>query len=82
MVETSKQTSAEIPQPVIVRGSELDFSTDLSNMLLKEGDQDSDAKLVLCAHFCLDSKTGSLVYSAEVRNPSDFSWHYYALHYT
>ncbi|KAF3436673.1 hypothetical protein FNV43_RR19420 [Rhamnella rubrinervis] len=59
MVETLKQTSAEIPQPVIVRGSELDFGPDLSNMLLKEGVQDSDAKLVSCAHFCLNNKTGS-----------------------
>ncbi|KAF3436738.1 hypothetical protein FNV43_RR19485 [Rhamnella rubrinervis] len=65
MVETLKQTSAEIPQPVIVRGSELDFGPDLSNMLLKEGVQDSDAKLVSCAHFCLNNKTGSPVYSAE-----------------
>lgn len=68
MVETLKQTSAEIPQPVIVRGSELDFSTDLSySRLLTEGVQGSNAKLVPCEHFCLNGKTGSLVYSAEVQ---------------
>ncbi|KAH7528303.1 hypothetical protein FEM48_Zijuj05G0058400 [Ziziphus jujuba var. spinosa] len=65
MVESLRQDSAEIPQAVILRGLELDFSTDLSSVMLKEGAQDSDAKLVSCANFCLNGKTGSPVYSAE-----------------
>lgn len=72
MVESLRQDSAEIPQAVILRGLELDFSTDLSSVMLKEGAQDSDAKLVSCANFCLNGKTGSPVYSAEVRNPLDY----------
>ncbi|CAN6585478.1 unnamed protein product [Malus baccata var. baccata] len=66
MVEALSKTSAEVPQPVILRGVDLDFDTDLSNVkILGESAQDSDADLLSCSHFCLDSKKGAAVYSAE-----------------
>lgn len=68
MVEALRKTSAEVPQPVILRGVDLDFDTDLSNVkLLDERAQNSDADSLSCSHFCLESKKGSPVYSAEVR---------------
>ncbi|PON72365.1 Peptidase C78, ubiquitin fold modifier-specific peptidase [Parasponia andersonii] len=63
IVETTAQTSAEIPHPVILRGGQLDFSTNISHF--KEGAQDSDSNLVSCAHFCLNNKSGLPVYSAK-----------------
>lgn len=66
MVETISNASAELPQPVIIRGVDLDFDTDLSNVkLLDESGHDSDAKFLPCSHFCLESKKGSPEYSAE-----------------
>ncbi|XP_030494344.2 probable Ufm1-specific protease isoform X2 [Cannabis sativa] len=63
IVETTAQISGEIPQPVILRGGQLDFSTDISNF--REGAQDSDAKLITCSQFCLNNKSDSSVYSTE-----------------
>lgn len=69
LIEASKQSSSEIPHPIVLHGSKLEFSTHLSNIdLLKNGAQDSDVKLVTCAHFCQNDKNGASVYSAEVRN--------------
>ncbi|KAL5544018.1 hypothetical protein UlMin_007802 [Ulmus minor] len=66
MVEALGRTSAEKPKPIVLRGSELDFSRNLSQIkLLEECSEDSDAKLISCAHFCLNTKAGSPVYSAE-----------------
>lgn len=67
MVEASNKTSAEVSQPVIVRGSELDLNTDLSEVKLQgEVAQNIDVKFLPCAHFCSKSKSGAPVYSAEV----------------
>ena len=83
MVEALNKTSAEVPQPVILRGVDLDFDTDLSNFkILGESAQDSDADLLSCSHFCLDGKKGAPVYSAEVRKMKEIhcllrSWKYF-----
>ncbi|XP_024025587.1 probable Ufm1-specific protease isoform X2 [Morus notabilis] len=66
VVESVGKTSAEVRQPVIIRGAEMDFSIGFSHIMLsKEGGQESDAKLVLCGHFCMNDKPGSPVYAAE-----------------
>jgi len=68
MAETLSKASAEAPQPVSLRGAELDFHTSLSNIkLLGEDAQDSDSKFLPCACFCLKSKSDSPVFSVEVR---------------
>lgn len=68
MVETIRKTSAEGPKPLILRGAELDFQTDVSNIkLLGKDAQGSDPKCIPCAHFCLKSKPDSQKFSAEVR---------------
>ena len=68
MVETLRKNSAEGPKPLILRGAELDFQTDVSNIkLLGKNAQVSDPKCILCAHFCLKSKPDSQNFSAEVR---------------
>ncbi|KAK9278466.1 hypothetical protein L1049_028031 [Liquidambar formosana] len=66
MVETLNKTSAEVCCPVVLRGVELDFHADFSNVKLSAEDyQDSDAKFLPCAHFCLKSIPGPPVFSAE-----------------
>ncbi|KAM2939079.1 hypothetical protein FF1_038785 [Malus domestica] len=66
LVEALSKTSAEVPQPVILRGVDLDFDTDLSNVKLAgESAQDSEAGLLSCSHFCLESKKSARVYSVE-----------------
>ncbi|KAI8017124.1 putative Ufm1-specific protease [Camellia lanceoleosa] len=49
MVETLHESSTEVPHPVIVRGVELDFHTDLRNA-------EADAKSLACLYFCSKSK--------------------------
>lgn len=69
LVEALSQTSAELPQPVILRGKDLDFGTNLSNMkLVGEAAEDLDRKDLSCAHFSLKSKSAPTIFSAEVRN--------------
>uniref|UniRef100_A0A2N9F7T2 Ufm1-specific protease n=1 Tax=Fagus sylvatica TaxID=28930 RepID=A0A2N9F7T2_FAGSY len=66
MVETIRKTSAEVPRPLVLRGAELDFQTDLSNIkILGKEDQSSDPKFLPCAHFCLKRKPDSQRFSAE-----------------
>ncbi|KAM5571827.1 putative Ufm1-specific protease [Rosa sericea] len=66
LVETLSKASSEVPQPVIIRGGDLDFDMDLSNVkILGESGHDSDAKFLPCSHFCLESKKDSREYSAE-----------------
>ena len=68
MVETIRKTSTEGPKPLILRGAELDFQTDVSNIkLLGKDAQGSDPKCIPCARFCLKSKPDSQKFSAEVR---------------
>nr|XP_023890024.1 probable Ufm1-specific protease [Quercus suber] len=65
MVETIRKTSAEGPKPLILRGAELDFQTDVSNIkILGKDAQGSDPKCIPCAHFCLKSKPDSQKFSA------------------
>ena len=69
MVETLPQASTESPQPVILRGKDLDFDMDLSDIkLVGEATQDSDTTALSCAHFCSKSKSATTILSAEVRN--------------
>lgn len=69
VVETLSKASTGVPQPVILRGIELDFDTALSNIkLLGKDAHDSDPKFLSCAHFCLKSKSDRPILSAEVRN--------------
>ncbi|XP_059442922.1 probable Ufm1-specific protease isoform X2 [Corylus avellana] len=66
MAETLSKASAEVPQPVIIRGAELDFHTSLSNIkLLGKDAQDSDSKFLPCARLCLKSKFDSPVFPVE-----------------
>nr|XP_004299176.2 PREDICTED: probable Ufm1-specific protease isoform X2 [Fragaria vesca subsp. vesca] len=66
LVETLSKTSSEVPQPVIIRGGDLDFDMNLSDVkLLGESGHDSYAKFLPCSHFCLESKKDSREYSAE-----------------
>ncbi|KAK2648028.1 hypothetical protein Ddye_015517 [Dipteronia dyeriana] len=66
MVETLSQASTESPQPVILRGKDLDFDMNLSDIkLVCEAAQDSDTTALSCAHFCSKSKSAAAILSAE-----------------
>ncbi|MBA0707751.1 hypothetical protein Golax_019770 [Gossypium laxum] len=66
LVEASNRASLDVVQPVILRGSELDFDAAVANIeLLDEAAQNSEKKLLRCAHFCLKSKSTSQLLSAE-----------------
>ncbi|XP_031283525.1 probable Ufm1-specific protease [Pistacia vera] len=66
LVEALGQASSELPQPVILRGKDLDFGTNLSKMkLVGEAAEDLDRKDLSCAHFCLKSKSAPTIFSAE-----------------
>lgn len=63
ILEMSNKTSAEVPQPVLVR---MDFHGDFSNIeFSREVAQDSDTKFLSCAHFCSKTIPGPPVISAE-----------------
>ena len=69
MVETLTQASTESPQSVILRGKDLDFDMDLSDIkLVGEAAQDLDTTALSFAHFCSKSKSATTILSAEVRN--------------
>ncbi|XVF54605.1 hypothetical protein PTKIN_Ptkin05aG0195100 [Pterospermum kingtungense] len=63
MVEASSKASLDVIQPVIVCGAELDYDTALP--LLDKAVDNSDEKLLRCAHFCLKSKSTPELFSAE-----------------
>ncbi|MBA0761645.1 hypothetical protein Gotri_024263, partial [Gossypium trilobum] len=66
LVKASNRASLDVVQPVILRGSELDFDAAVANIeLLDEAAQNSEKKLLRCAHFCLKSKSTSQLLSAE-----------------
>lgn len=67
MVERLSKDISSVPQPVIIRGVDLDFNTDLTNIKLVDDKvaQDSDAKKLTCAHFCLKSKSSPGLISVE-----------------
>lgn len=69
MVERLSKPFSEVSKPVILRGTQLDFNTPISNIKLvgKEASQDSDSKILTCAHFCLESKSSSTMISLEVK---------------
>lgn len=67
ILETDKESSIETPQPVILRGIELDLQADVSNTRLQDGTpQVSGAKQLSCAYFCLKDKDRSSFASVEV----------------
>lgn len=67
IAETLKKTSGDVPKPVVLRGKDLGFGADASNInRLPAADQVSDIKMFSCSHFCLNSKTAAAVNSAEV----------------
>ncbi|XP_027339540.1 probable Ufm1-specific protease isoform X2 [Abrus precatorius] len=66
MLETSNKFSQDIPSPVIIRGLQLDFQTDLYKIKpLAEGDDGFDASSLSCSYFSISSKAGPPVFSAE-----------------
>ncbi|XP_065874072.1 probable Ufm1-specific protease [Euphorbia lathyris] len=67
VVESLREKSSEVPGPIILRGKELDFDTDILDVKLvdKENPQDSDAKMLTCRDFCWKNKSASMVISAE-----------------
>ncbi|EEF51875.1 probable Ufm1-specific protease [Ricinus communis] len=67
MVERLSNESLEVTAPAIICGTGLDFKTDLSDIKLvdKEASRDSDAKVLTCGDFCLNSKSSPTVFSAE-----------------
>lgn len=70
IAETLKKTSGDVPKPVVLRGKDLGFGADASNInRLAAADQVSDIKILSCSHFSLNSKTAAAVNSAEVSKP-------------
>ncbi|XP_028236981.1 probable Ufm1-specific protease isoform X2 [Glycine soja] len=66
LLETSNKASQDISPPVIIRGLQLDFSTDLSKIkALADDDDGFDASSLSCSYFPISSKAGSPVFSAE-----------------
>ncbi|RZC17281.1 probable Ufm1-specific protease [Glycine soja] len=66
MLEMSNKASRDISPPVIIRGVQLDFSTDLSKIKpLAEDDDGFNASSLSCSYFSISSKAGSPVFSAE-----------------
>ncbi|GKU93216.1 hypothetical protein SLEP1_g6824 [Rubroshorea leprosula] len=63
IVESSSKTFADVAQPVLVCGAELSFGIDLPNVDLLA--QDSEQKLLRCAHFCSKSISSPASFSAE-----------------
>ena len=67
LLETSNKASQDISPPVIIRGLQLDFSTDPSKIkALADDDDGFDASSLSCSYFPISSKAGSPVFSAEV----------------
>ncbi|KAF6176989.1 hypothetical protein GIB67_027789 [Kingdonia uniflora] len=57
MIEGAQEASGAVPQPVIVRGVELDFNMELSDVaVLKENSDERNAKNLCCSYFCSRSK--------------------------
>lgn len=70
IAETLNKASGDVPKPVVLRGKDLGFGADASNInRLPSADQVSHTKMLSCSHFFLNSKTGSAVNSAEVSKP-------------
>ncbi|KAF9667963.1 hypothetical protein SADUNF_Sadunf15G0077600 [Salix dunnii] len=67
MVERLSKDMSGAPQPVIIRGVDLDFNADLTNIKFvgEKSAQDSDAKKLTCAHFCSKSKSSPELISVE-----------------
>ncbi|KAL2346987.1 hypothetical protein Fmac_000987 [Flemingia macrophylla] len=68
MLETSNRISQDIPPPIIIRGVQLDFCTDLSKIKpLSDGVdvEGLDGSSLSCSYFSISNKAGSPVLSAE-----------------
>lgn len=70
VAETLKKASGDVSKPVVLRGKDLGFGPDASNInRLPAADHVSDFKMLSCSHFCMNSKTAAAVNSAEVNKP-------------
>ncbi|KAF8100085.1 hypothetical protein N665_0231s0024 [Sinapis alba] len=67
IAEALKKASGDVPKPVVLRGKDFGFGADASNINRLPGaeDQVSDIKMLSCSHLCPNSKTTSVVNSAE-----------------
>ncbi|KAJ0248439.1 Ufm1-specific protease [Hirschfeldia incana] len=68
IAETLRKASGDVPKPVVLRGKDFGFGADASNINRLPGSEDqvSDIKMLLsCSHLCPNSKTTSVVNSAE-----------------
>ncbi|OVA20526.1 Peptidase C78 [Macleaya cordata] len=66
MIKGAKETSETIPQSIILRGVELDFDTDLSDVQISENTvKESDSKTLPCSYFCSKSKPVSSLTATE-----------------
>uniref|UniRef100_A0A803KQF1 Probable Ufm1-specific protease n=1 Tax=Chenopodium quinoa TaxID=63459 RepID=A0A803KQF1_CHEQI len=66
ILEALDKFSDALPRPVVVRGSELDFQTDISDIkLLDDIAKKSDGKSLCCSYFCLERKPAVDVESAD-----------------
>ncbi|OAY47884.1 probable Ufm1-specific protease isoform X1 [Manihot esculenta] len=67
MLERLNEGSSDVPEPIIIRGRELNFRVDLSDIkpVGEEASQDSDPKTLTCKNFCLKSKSSQTVISVE-----------------
>jgi hypothetical protein len=73
IAETLKKASGGVPKPVVLRGKDLGFGADASNInRLPSADQVSDIKMLSCSHLCLNNKTAPAVNSAEVSKLRSF----------
>jgi len=69
IAETLKKASGGVPKPVVLRGKDLGFGADASNInRLPSADQVSDIKMLSCSHLCLNNKTAPAVNSAEIKS--------------
>ncbi|XP_010248750.1 PREDICTED: probable Ufm1-specific protease isoform X3 [Nelumbo nucifera] len=60
MIEGVKEASGEVTQPIILRGVDLDFHTDLSDVkILKDITKESSTKIRPCSDFCSKIKPHS-----------------------
>ncbi|CAN8254897.1 unnamed protein product [Cochlearia groenlandica] len=66
IAKTLKKASGDVTKPVVLRGKDFGFGADSSNINRLPGtEQVSDVKMLSCSHFCLNSKTGAVVNSAD-----------------
>ncbi|KAL2932702.1 putative Ufm1-specific protease [Bienertia sinuspersici] len=65
IVEALNRSSGFLPHPVIVRGSEMDFQADISNIELLADTAKPTVEKSLCSYFCSESKPAMDAESAD-----------------